>query len=123
MGFQKIYGNQEQESASYEKTNPITNPVHPSLCGSYMTEEDEFKLLKEACLSEGGKLLLQDIITSKEATDTIKVAPLVDNGVVVCSQTDQMLKQQGYVAALEWVIGIMQHYRDNQYEESVPYED
>ena len=84
-----------------------------------MTEKEEFNAIKDACLSSGGNLLLQDIDTNLKSTDTIKVMPLVDNGVVICTQSEQMLKQQGYVAALEWVKGIMEHYKNTEYKEYV----
>jgi hypothetical protein len=81
-----------------------------------MTEQEAFEAIKEACLSKGGKLLLEDITAAKEASDTIKVMPLVENGVVLVSQTDMMLKQQGWVSGVEFVIGLMQHYINEQYE-------
>lgn len=83
-----------------------------------MTEKEEFELIQEACLSDGVKLLVEDIKKAKEASDTIKVVPLIENGVLICSQTDQMLKQQGQVAALEWVLGIIEHYQTGEYQES-----
>lgn len=83
-----------------------------------MTEEQEFEAVKDMMLTEGAKILLEDIRRNLKASDTIKVTPMIDTktGSVLVSQTDQMLKQQGYVAALEWVVGIMQHYRDNHYQ-------
>ena len=80
-----------------------------------MTEQEEFELIQEACLSDGVKLLVQDIKKAKEASDTIKVMPLIENGQVLCSQTDQMLKRQGEVSALEWVLGIIEHYQTGEY--------
>ena len=80
-----------------------------------MTEQEEFELIQEACLSDGVKLLVQDIKKAKEASDTIKVMPLIENGQVLCSQTDQMLKRQGEVSALEWVLGLIEHYQENKY--------
>ena len=82
-----------------------------------MTEKEEFELIQEACLSDGVKLLVQDIKRAKEASDTIKVTPLIENGQVLCSQTDQMLKRQGEVSALEWVLGVIQHYQESEYVE------
>ena len=85
-----------------------------------MTEQEQFEKIKDACLSEGGKLLIQDLEANRNASDTINVPPLIDpqTGVMLSSQTDQMLKQQGYVAALNWVIGIMEHYQTQQFEDN-----
>ena len=83
-----------------------------------MEEKKIFEEIKDACLSKGMELLLNDIKEHKKASDTIKVAPLLhNNGNVLSSQTDQMLKQLGYVAALEWMIGIIEWYQSNEYQE------
>ena len=82
-----------------------------------MTEKEEYNAIRDSVLSEGIKLFLEDIKKNANASDTIKVMPLVDNGVVLCSQTDMMLKQLGYVEALNWVTGLIEHYQNNEYME------
>ena len=84
-----------------------------------MDDKQKFEALHESCVSIGTKILVQDIEANKNASDTINVMPLLDQvtGAVLSSQTDQMLKQQGYVAGLNWVLGIIQHYQENEYQE------
>lgn len=84
-----------------------------------MNDKKLFELVKDSCLSEGIKVFVQDIEKSRDASDTINVMPLIDQGTgnVLSSQTDQMLKQQGYVAGLNWVLGCIKHYQETNYEE------
>lgn len=82
-----------------------------------MDEKAKFELLKDLSLSEGGKLLLDDIRLNRDASDTIFVMPIIDNGTVVSPIADELLKRQGYVQCLNWVIGILEHYQTAQYEE------
>ena len=88
-----------------------------------MNDKQKFEALHNDCLSEGIKILVQDIEVNKSTSDTINVMPLIDpkTGVILSSQTDQMLKQQGYIAGLNWVLGIIQYYQENEYQE--PEED
>lgn len=85
-----------------------------------VSDQEEFEKIQEACLSEGVKLLLMDIIGHKDASNTIKVMPIWDEQTknVISSTSDEMLKRLGYVSALEWVIGIIEYYQNNTYEES-----
>lgn len=82
-----------------------------------MDEKAKFELLKDLALSDGGKLLLDDIRINKDTSDTIFVMPLIDSGMVISPIADEMLKRQGYVQALNWMIGILQHYQTAEYEE------
>jgi len=83
-----------------------------------MEEKEKFEKIKDACLTKGMELLLNDIKENRKWSDTIKVAPLLhESGNVLSSQTDQMLKQLGYVAALEWIIGTIEWYQSNEYQE------
>ena len=84
-----------------------------------MDQKAEFELLKELCLSDGGRLLLEDVKKNKNASDTIMVMPIVDDVTkqVLSPATDEMFKRIGYVQALNWLIGVMEHYQTAQYEE------
>lgn len=73
-----------------------------------MTEQEQFEKIKEACLSEGGKLLLEQILEHKEACDTIKVTPLT---------VEAMFNRHGYVEALEWLSGLIVQYQTLQAED------
>jgi hypothetical protein len=82
-----------------------------------MDDKAKFELLKDLSLSDGGKLLLDDIRINKDTSDTIFVLPLIDNGMVISPIADEMLKRQGYVQALNWMMGILEHYQTAEYEE------
>ena len=86
-----------------------------------MTEQEQFEAIKDTFLSIGGKIFLEDVIKNKEASDTVMVMPLIDQstGLMVSTQADEMLKRQGYVQALNWVIGSIGHYQTAQFEEDV----
>jgi sulfur transfer protein SufE len=72
-----------------------------------MTEKDEFNAIKDACLSKGGALLLEQVQEHKTASDTISVYP---------ATSEAMFTRLGYVQALEWISGLMQQYKDTEYQ-------
>lgn len=83
-----------------------------------MDNKKIFEAIQETCLSEGGKQLLEDIKAHEASSNTIQVMPVLDsNGNVVSSTTDEMLKRQGYVQGLQTVIGWIEHYQNNEYQE------
>lgn len=82
-----------------------------------MNEQKIFETIQESCLSDGIKILIKDIERNRDASDTLMIRPFIEDGVVISSQTDQMLKQQGYVQGLNWVLGLIQHYQENDYQE------
>lgn len=95
-----------------------------------MTEKEQFEVIKDTFLSIGGKIFLEDVIKNKEASDTVMVMPLIQEfndpvtgkpvgSTLVSSQSDEMLKRQGYVQALNWVIGSIGHYQTAQFGEDV----
>lgn len=89
-----------------------------------MTEDERlFELQKDAAQHKGMQLILEDFKKNLNATDTLKQMPLLNNGVPVVSLTERMMLQSGYVQALEWVIGVVEHYRDNQYQPPVQEEE
>lgn len=81
-----------------------------------LTQEEKLLIekIKEGCLSEGIKILIDDIKKHKSSSDTIKIYPILDNNskLMLSSQSDEMLKRLGYVSALEWVIGLMEYYQN-----------
>ena len=83
-----------------------------------MTEKEEYNAVRDSVLTKGIELLLGDIKKNASASDTIKVQPLTDpqTGVLLCSQSDMMLKRLGYVEALDWITGLIEHYQNNEYE-------
>ena len=92
-----------------------------------MDNKQIFECIKDACLSEGCKQLLEDIKTHEKSSNTIQVMPVFDEqrddfGKVVSrnlvsSTTDEMLKRQGYVQGLNTIIGWIEHYQNNEYQE------
>ena len=68
-----------------------------------MTDQEKFEKIKEACLSQGGKLLLEHVKEHKAAADTIKVYPVT---------SEEMMARFGYVQALDWVTGLIQQYQE-----------
>ena len=82
-------------------------------------EKKIIESIKSALNEEGAKTLIEDIEAHKEASDTISVIPVVDTktGQVLSSTTDELLKRQGYVMALNWVLGIMRHYQTFDFTE------
>ena len=84
-----------------------------------MDKQREFEIIKDACQSDGGKLILDDIRVNKMASDTILVMPIIDpvTKSILSPANDEMLKRVGYVQALNWVIGIIEHYQTAEYEE------
>lgn len=99
-------------------TTLLTTLKTKNWIGKHLDEKKQYEEIRETCISTGGNLLLSDIKAHKEASDTIKIFPLQDQktGAILVTQTEQMLKQQGYVAALEWIIGIVEHYQNNEYQ-------
>ena len=81
-----------------------------------MTEKEEYNAIRDSVQTKGIEILLEDIKKNLEASDTIKVMPLMHEGVVICSQTDQMIKRLGYVEALDWITGLIEYYQNNEYE-------
>jgi len=83
-----------------------------------MTEKEEYNAIRDSVLTKGVELLLEDIKKNLAASDTIKVMPLTDpqTGVLLCSQSDMMLKRLGYIEALDWITGLIEHYQNNEYE-------
>lgn len=75
--------------------------------------------IQDACKSEGMKILLEDMRKHKIDSDTIKIMPIFDNTmkVMLSSQSDEMLKRIGYVSALEWAIGLIEHYQTWNFDE------
>lgn len=70
--------------------------------------------IKESLLTDGGKTLIEDIKKHRKAYDTAKVLPIIDETTksVLSTTTEELLKRQGYICALDWVIGIMEHYQN-----------
>lgn len=77
-------------------------------------EQEEFEKIQETLLSDGARLFLEDVIAHRDASDTINVMPIWDEQTknLMSSTTDEMLKRQGYVSALNWVIGIIKYYKE-----------
>lgn len=84
-----------------------------------MDNKAKFELLKDLSLSDGGKLLLDDIVINRDASDTIFVMPIIDEktGSIVSPSQDELFKRMGYVQALNWMIGILEYYQTGEYEE------
>lgn len=90
-----------------------------------LIDRESFEKVKEACLHDGMKLFAEDLVKHIHASDTIMVRPLIDpdTKTVLSSASDEMLRRQGYVSALNWVAGIIAHYQNNQYEDMLSPED
>ena len=83
-----------------------------------MNEKEEFEKIKEACLSEGIKILVEDIKENKKSSDTIMIMPLLDDrGNIISSSSDEMMKRLGYVQGLSWILGIIDYYQTSDYSE------
>jgi hypothetical protein len=87
-----------------------------------LTDEEKkiIESIKDSCLSDGIKVLLEDIRKHKNTADTIKIMPLFDQNMklMLSSQSDEMLKRAGYVSALEWVIGMIEYYQTYNFNEN-----
>ena len=77
-------------------------------------EKKELEAIKDMCRSPGMSLFLGDLVKHKNSSDTTKVMPIFDQNmkIMLSSQSDELLKRLGYVSALEWVIGLIEHYKD-----------
>ena len=75
-----------------------------------MNEQEQFEKIKEACLSEGGKLLLQQIQEHCKAADTIKVYPVT---------SEEMLTRFGYVQGVEWLAGLITQYQEMEWQDEL----
>ena len=83
------------------------------------SEKDIIEKIKHALNEEGAKILIDDIKRHLQSADTAKVLPVVDNITknVLSSTTEELLKRQGYVSALEWVVGTMEYYQTFDFTE------
>lgn len=76
-----------------------------------MTPFEEAEEVQSILKTKGGEILMERLREHAKASDTLKVFPVVDNnGVVLVTQTEQMLKAQGYVSGVEAALGIIETY-------------
>lgn len=76
--------------------------------------------IKESLLTDGAKTLIEDIEKHRKAYDTAKVLPIIDATTksVLSTTTEELLKRQGYICALDWVLGIMEHYQNFDFSQA-----
>jgi hypothetical protein len=84
-----------------------------------MDEKRKFEVLKDMALSDGGKILIEDIKANKDSSDTIFVMPIIDerSNMIISPTQDELFKRMGYVSALNWLIGVLEYYQSGEYQD------